>query len=104
VVDFCAGGGHVGILVAALLKSEVSVILVENKAESLRRASERINSMSLSNVSLVESNLDYFIGDFDVIQQPIESSLDVSCFKYLIHLIVCFILGWSCTSCMWVCN
>ena len=44
VVDFCSGGGHLGILLAYLLRhdSRVRVGLVENKEESLRRAHRRV--------------------------------------------------------------
>ena len=44
VVDFCSGGGHLGILVAHLLP-RATVCLVENKEESLRRAVERVEAM-----------------------------------------------------------
>ena len=40
-MDFCSGGGHLAILLAYLLP-QAKVVLVENKAESLRRAMERI--------------------------------------------------------------
>ena len=43
VVDFCSGGGHLGILVAHLLPG-ATVCLVENKEESLRRAVERVEA------------------------------------------------------------
>ncbi|ODN05839.1 Glutathione S-transferase C-terminal domain-containing protein [Orchesella cincta] len=65
IVDFCSGGGHLGILVAYLLP-ECDVILVENKDESLRRAQERIEGLGLSNMYCYQSNLDYFDGDFDL--------------------------------------
>lgn len=65
IVDFCSGGGHVGILVAYLLP-ECEVILVENKDESLRRAQERISGLNLANVFCYQSNLDYFEGKFDL--------------------------------------
>ena len=44
VVDFCSGGGHLGILVAHLLPA-ATVCLVENKEESLRRAVERVEAL-----------------------------------------------------------
>ncbi|CAL8138352.1 unnamed protein product [Orchesella dallaii] len=65
IVDFCSGGGHLGILIAYLLP-ECDVILVENKDESLRRAQERIEGLGLSNMFCYQSNLDYFEGDFDL--------------------------------------
>ncbi|KAB0803468.1 hypothetical protein PPYR_00438 [Photinus pyralis] len=65
IVDFCSGSGHLGILVATLLPN-CHVILVENKERSLKRAQERISKMNLSNVSVVQSNLDYFNARFDL--------------------------------------
>lgn len=65
IVDFCSGGGHVGILLAWLLP-ECDVILVENKQESLRRAQKRISGIGLSNVFCFQSNLDYFECNFDM--------------------------------------
>lgn len=65
IVDFCSGSGHLGILVATLLPN-CRVILVENKERSLKRAQERIMKMNLSNVSVVQSNLDYFNARFDL--------------------------------------
>ena len=53
VVDFCAGGGHVGLLVAHLHPS-VTVHLVENKEESLANAAQRISTLNLSNVKLFQ--------------------------------------------------
>ena len=44
VVDFCSGGGHLGILVAHLLPA-ATVCLVENREESLRRAVERVEAL-----------------------------------------------------------
>jgi len=65
VVDFCAGGGHLG-LVVAYLRPDCKVILVENKEESIQRAKKRVQLLKLSNVSLYLSNLDYFSASFDV--------------------------------------
>ncbi|XP_063852836.1 glutathione S-transferase C-terminal domain-containing protein homolog [Scylla paramamosain] len=65
VVDFCAGGGHVGIPLAQCLP-ECRVLLVENKASSLQRARERVRELQLRNVWFVQSNLDYFRGPFDI--------------------------------------
>lgn len=48
VVDFCSGGGHLGILLAYLLKDHgVQVSLVENKEESLRRAHLRVEQLGM---------------------------------------------------------
>nr|CAH7735483.1 unnamed protein product [Callosobruchus chinensis] len=65
IVDFCSGSGHVGILVAVLLP-QCQVVLVENKEQSLSRARERIIKLGLHNVTIVQSNLDYFTGSFDI--------------------------------------
>ncbi|KAF5280295.1 hypothetical protein FQR65_LT03104 [Abscondita terminalis] len=65
IVDFCSGSGHLGILIAALLPKS-HIILVENKERSLMRALDRINKMKLNNVSLVQSNLDYFQAKFNI--------------------------------------
>ncbi|XP_050421978.1 glutathione S-transferase C-terminal domain-containing protein homolog [Adelges cooleyi] len=65
VVDFCCGSGHLGIVIAYLVPS-LTVILVDNKEESLRRAKERIKKLKLKNIMIVHSNLDYFNADFQV--------------------------------------
>ncbi|KAJ8928415.1 hypothetical protein NQ314_019004 [Rhamnusium bicolor] len=65
IVDFCSGSGHLGILLAVLLPN-CEVILVENKEQSLARARERIDKLELRNVVIVQSNLDYFHGSFDI--------------------------------------
>lgn len=65
IIDFCSGSGHLGILLAYLLP-ECEIILIENKEMSLLRAKERIRVMELKNVIILQSNLDYFIGAFDI--------------------------------------
>ena len=65
IVDFCSGGGHLGILLAALLPSS-TVILVENKEESLKRARQRAVSAHIQNLDFYQSNLDYFDRPFDI--------------------------------------
>ena len=65
IVDFCSGGGHLGILLAYLLP-HCHVIMVDNKEESVRNARERVAKLRLSNVTLIQSNLDYFRGSFDL--------------------------------------
>lgn len=65
VVDFCSGSGHLGLLLAYLLP-KCHVILVENKEKSLLRATDRIESLNLKNVTVVQSNLDYFCADFEL--------------------------------------
>jgi len=65
IVDFCSGGGHLGIVLAYLLP-QCQVHLVENKEESLLRARARLAQLSLHNVTLFQCNLDYYRGVFDV--------------------------------------
>ncbi|XP_033323660.2 glutathione S-transferase, C-terminal domain containing [Megalopta genalis] len=65
IVDFCSGSGHLGILLAYLLP-HCTVILLENKEESLNRAKERVRKLNLSNVRFYQCNLDYFTGEFDI--------------------------------------
>ncbi|XP_072022490.1 glutathione S-transferase C-terminal domain-containing protein-like [Amphiura filiformis] len=65
IVDFCSGGGHVGIVLAHLLP-ECHVVMIENNEESLRRAVDRVISIGLKNVTLYQSNIDYYIGKFDI--------------------------------------
>lgn len=65
IVDFCSGAGHLGILLAYLLPN-CQIILLENKEESLMRARERVDVLKLDNVHLLQCNLDYFIGSFNI--------------------------------------
>ncbi|XP_046581966.1 glutathione S-transferase C-terminal domain-containing protein-like [Haliotis rubra] len=65
IVDFCSGGGHLGLAVAYLLP-ECKVYLIENKEESLVKAIQRIDALKLKNVILYQCNLDYFHGKFDI--------------------------------------
>ncbi|GAA6078556.1 glutathione S-transferase C-terminal domain-containing protein isoform X1 [Tachysurus ichikawai] len=65
IVDFCSGGGHVGIVLAHTLP-QCRVILIENKEESLVRARDRSSQLGLQNISFVQANLDYFVGNFQV--------------------------------------
>ncbi|XP_053317498.1 glutathione S-transferase C-terminal domain-containing protein [Spea bombifrons] len=65
VVDFCSGGGHVGIVLAHMLPL-CQVILIENKEESLVRAKERSEELGLCNIWFIQANLDYFIGNFNI--------------------------------------
>ncbi|XP_067901865.1 glutathione S-transferase C-terminal domain-containing protein [Heterodontus francisci] len=65
IVDFCSGGGHVGIVLAHTLPS-CQVILVENKEESLLRAKDRCDDLGLNNIWFVQANLDYFTGPFEI--------------------------------------
>ncbi|XP_047535247.1 glutathione S-transferase C-terminal domain-containing protein homolog [Vanessa atalanta] len=65
IVDFCSGSGHLGILVAHLLP-KCTIILLENKEQSLLRARDRVHKMGLTNVYFFQCNLDFFIGKFDI--------------------------------------
>ncbi|XP_070151603.1 glutathione S-transferase C-terminal domain-containing protein isoform X2 [Polyergus mexicanus] len=65
IVDFCSGSGHLGILIAYLLP-DCTIILLENKEESLNRAKKRVQRLKLTNVKFCQCNLDYFKADFDI--------------------------------------
>ncbi|XP_069834520.1 glutathione S-transferase C-terminal domain-containing protein isoform X2 [Dendropsophus ebraccatus] len=65
IVDFCSGGGHVGIVLAYTLPS-CQIILIESKEESLMRARDRSNGLGLTNIWFVQANLDYFTGSFNI--------------------------------------
>ncbi|KAJ8028284.1 Glutathione S-transferase C-terminal domain-containing protein [Holothuria leucospilota] len=65
VVDFCSGGGHVGIVLAHLLPS-CQIIMIEKNIEAIRRAHQRVKLLHLSNVILFQSNIDYFRKSFDI--------------------------------------
>ncbi|XP_072479283.1 glutathione S-transferase C-terminal domain-containing protein [Notamacropus eugenii] len=65
VVDFCSGGGHVGIVLAHMLPS-CQVVLIENKELSLVRAKKRSDDLGLSNIWFIQANLDYFTGKFNI--------------------------------------
>ncbi|XP_045522378.1 glutathione S-transferase C-terminal domain-containing protein homolog [Pieris brassicae] len=65
IVDFCSGSGHLGILIAHLLP-KCTVILLENKEQSLLRARHRVHEMRLKNVFFFQCNLDFFVGKFNI--------------------------------------
>uniref|UniRef100_A0A023EZI3 Putative glutathione s-transferase c-terminal domain protein n=2 Tax=Triatoma infestans TaxID=30076 RepID=A0A023EZI3_TRIIF len=65
LVDFCSGSGHLGIILAHCLP-KCTVILLDNKEKSLDRARQRLKSLNLYNVYVIQTNLDYFIGTFQV--------------------------------------
>uniref|UniRef100_A0A8B9D3E5 Glutathione S-transferase C-terminal domain-containing protein n=1 Tax=Anser cygnoides TaxID=8845 RepID=A0A8B9D3E5_ANSCY len=65
IVDFCSGGGHVGIVLAYMLPS-CQVVLIENKELSLIRAKDRSDELGLNNISFIQANLDYFNGTFNI--------------------------------------
>lgn len=53
LVDFCAGGGHLGLLIA-YLNPEIAVCLIENKEESLDNAIKKVHDLDLHNVTLYQ--------------------------------------------------
>lgn len=65
VVDFCCGSGHLGIVIAYCLP-ECHVILLDNKEVSISRAKKRVKNLGLSNITIIQCNLDYFKGKFQV--------------------------------------
>ncbi|NXI69830.1 GSTCD protein, partial [Anseranas semipalmata] len=65
IVDFCSGGGHVGIVLAHMMPS-CQVVLIENKELSLIRAKDRSDELDLNNISFIQANLDYFNGTFNI--------------------------------------
>lgn len=65
IVDFCSGGGHVGIVLAHMLPS-CQVILIENKELSLIRAKKRSDELGLSNIWFIQANMEYFTGMFNI--------------------------------------
>ncbi|XP_063775392.1 glutathione S-transferase C-terminal domain-containing protein isoform X3 [Pseudophryne corroboree] len=65
IVDFCSGGGHVGIVLAYMLPL-CQIVLIENKEESLMRARERSNGLGLTNIWFIQANLNYFAGNFNI--------------------------------------
>uniref|UniRef100_A0A8C3WWI4 Glutathione S-transferase C-terminal domain-containing protein n=1 Tax=Catagonus wagneri TaxID=51154 RepID=A0A8C3WWI4_9CETA len=65
IVDFCSGGGHVGIVLAHMLPS-CQVILIENKELSLIRAKKRSDELGLSNIWFIQANMEYFTGIFNI--------------------------------------
>lgn len=65
IVDFCSGGGHVGIVLAHMLPS-CQVMLIENKELSLIRAKKRSDELGLSNIWFIQANMEYFTGMFNI--------------------------------------
>ncbi|XP_058522958.1 glutathione S-transferase C-terminal domain-containing protein isoform X2 [Ochotona princeps] len=65
IVDFCSGGGHVGIVLAHMLPL-CQVILIENKELSLIRAKKRSDDLGLSNIWFIQANMEYFTGMFNI--------------------------------------
>ena len=53
-------------IVLAYLLPVCHIIMIENNEESHRRAAQRVKSIGLKNVTLYQSNIDYFTGNFDI--------------------------------------
>ncbi|XP_032079994.1 glutathione S-transferase C-terminal domain-containing protein [Thamnophis elegans] len=65
IVDFCSGGGHVGIVLAYILPL-CQIILVENKEQSLMSAEKRSDELGLQNIWFIQANMDNFKGSFNI--------------------------------------
>lgn len=65
IIDFCSGSGHLGILIAYLLP-KCTIILLENKEQSLLNARKRVHDMNLKNIYFFQCNVDFYIGKFDI--------------------------------------
>nr|CAB3251053.1 glutathione S-transferase C-terminal domain-containing protein-like [Phallusia mammillata] len=65
IVDFCCGGGHVGILLSHFFP-KCQIILIENKEESLDRARARIENLGATNITIYQCNLEHYRGKFDI--------------------------------------
>jgi len=65
IVDFCAGGGHLG-LAAAKVCPEATIVLIETNEESLDRARIRIRDWSVDNVVICQSNMTQLNCKFDI--------------------------------------
>ncbi|XP_033118014.1 glutathione S-transferase C-terminal domain-containing protein-like [Anneissia japonica] len=65
VVDFCSGGGHLGIVLASVLP-ECHIILVESKEVSLTKGLNRVKELGLKNATFYLGNIDYYHGSFNI--------------------------------------
>ncbi|ETE71115.1 Glutathione S-transferase C-terminal domain-containing protein, partial [Ophiophagus hannah] len=65
IVDFCSGGGHVGIVLGYILPL-CQIILVENKEQSLICAEKRSDELGLHNIWFIQANMDNFKGSFNI--------------------------------------
>ena len=65
VVDFCAGGGHLGLAVASHFPDS-KVAIVDYKEESLQRAQDRVQRGKMKNVIIVQSNLNFWSAKFNI--------------------------------------
>lgn len=93
IVDFCSGSGHLGFILAHCLPN-CTVVLLDNKEASLDRARDRLAVLKLNNVYIVQANLDYFCGKYQVgvALHACGVSSDLVIHKCLMHnasLVVC---------------
>ena len=65
IVDFCSGGGHLGIFLAHHFP-DCTVVLLDTKWGSLRYAKERIDKLGLQNTILCLASMGQFCGRFDL--------------------------------------
>uniref|UniRef100_G1P8S9 Glutathione S-transferase C-terminal domain-containing protein n=1 Tax=Myotis lucifugus TaxID=59463 RepID=G1P8S9_MYOLU len=65
IVDFCSGGGHLGIMLPHIADF-CYVTLIENKELSLIRAKKRSDELGLSNIWFIQANMEYFTGMFNI--------------------------------------
>ena len=54
-----------GIVLAHLLP-DIKVVMIDSKVESMLRARQRVKELGLRNTVLMQGNLEYFFGDFQV--------------------------------------
>ena len=64
-VDFCAGGGHLGLVLAAL-RPDVSVVLLDAKQQALDGAARRAAALGLPNIRTVCCSVGDFHEPFDL--------------------------------------
>lgn len=65
IVDFCSGQGHLAIILAWKLP-RCLIYVLDNREEPVRRARLRVERLKLTNIKFFQSNLDYFIGNFEI--------------------------------------
>ena len=88
-----SGSGHLGILLA-FLEPTCKVVLVEYKEISCKQAEQRIADIGLTNIRVVNSGIEDFVGPFDVgiglhcwynrLHMPAEADL-----SYVSHAVAC---------------
>mmetsp|Transcript_30940 Transcript_30940/g.69711 ORF Transcript_30940/g.69711 Transcript_30940/m.69711 type:complete len:444 (-) Transcript_30940:1378-2709(-) len=93
LVDFCGGGGHVGLLFAFLFP-DMEVVCVDKKFRSLDFGMQRAQEVSLSNYRTVESDVMDFNESFDVGVSlhacgPATDMVIAACLRTSAPLVVC---------------